>query len=368
MTAAEEGRNLMLVKKIWAGLALCGVLLAGGAAAHAESPEALYKRGVELRKAGQDEAAIEVFKQLNNIDSSPRNVAQLGLAEQAVGLWVDAEGHVKEALKSAGNPWIKKNRDSLVSALVHIQERLGWVEIHGAPVDAEVLVDGKLVGRLPLEKPIRVVVGSIPITVRAADHLERSTVVVVGPNATVRERFVLQPAAPRAPTVAVANVPQAPPPAVEPPPVVPVSAPDVGEPPPRASALRLSAKWIAFGAAVPAAALGVVGLVREGSAANDFNASCGIAPSGAPTAVLGSGKTDADCASLKSKDDSAFRLEVIGLSAAAVLVAAGALSWMTEPSSAPQRTPQRSVVATSLACVPGLSQGGVPSVGCALRF
>ena len=351
----------MFVKASWIKVAALGVLLALQGAARAESAEALYKKGVELRRAGNDDAALEVFKQLNEMEHSPRSLAQLGLAEQAVGLWVDAEAHVQEAVKAASNPWIRKNHDSLAAALDRIQDRLGWVEIRGEPADAEVLIDGKRVGTLPLAAPVRVVVGSIPVTVRAPDYIERSTTITVAPKTTARERFVLQHVDTPPPRVATAAGDR---PSTSTPVLVASGAGDSGagaEP----GRLRRSAKWIAFGAGAAALGAGVFGLVRQTQSGSDFDSGCGLNTSGVATAEPGSGKTDAQCASFKNTTDSAFRLEVTGFSAAGALAALGLVFWLTEPT----RGAEGSATA-SLRCAPGLGASGpaAASLACALRF
>src|SRR5689334_14201627 len=85
------------------GWALVSVLgfLAWATPAHAdgdESADRLLKRGVELRKAGKDDEALEAFRAAYTSRPSPRAQAQIGLAEQALGRWGDAERDLSEAL------------------------------------------------------------------------------------------------------------------------------------------------------------------------------------------------------------------------------------------------------------------------------
>jgi hypothetical protein len=352
-------------------LALLGP--SGGAAARAESPESLYKRGVDLRRAHKDTEALDVFKQLFEQEKTPRVLAQLGTAEQALGLWVEAEGHLQEALKYDHDPWIKKNGETLTKALAEIHHHLGTIDVWGEPPGAEVLVDGKVVGTLPLGSPVPVVAGDFPVTVRSPGYFERTIVVNVRPNQASRERFVLQRVETAQPTggapaggageVKVARAPDVEPPVTTTPQATLVQQPSTPEPDAGPSTLRRTAKWVAFGAGAAALGVGIFGAVRDSSAGSDFNSACGLDASGTPRARPGSGKTDAGCSGLKSDVDSAYRLEVIGLASAAALGAVGVVLWLTEPKGGEAHT-------TGVACAPEV--GGGPStrfaLACALRF
>src|SRR5262245_713516 len=71
--------------------------------------DALIRRGLELRRRGDDAAALPHFERAYWLAQSPRSAAQLGFAEQALGRWSDAEVHVAEALRAGDDPWVRKN-------------------------------------------------------------------------------------------------------------------------------------------------------------------------------------------------------------------------------------------------------------------
>src|SRR5215471_3743382 len=81
--------------------------------AMAEDAEALVKRGVELRKKGHDREALAEFQKALAIRETPRVLAQIGLAEYALGLWLPAEEHLNGALHHPSDPWIQRNRAAL---------------------------------------------------------------------------------------------------------------------------------------------------------------------------------------------------------------------------------------------------------------
>jgi len=151
----------------------------------------LIQRGVELRRKARDAEAFELFKRAHAIDPTPRSSAQMGLAEQALGIWTDAEVHITAALERADDPWIKKNHVVLSKSLDVVASHLGTLEIWGSPKGAEIAIDGKTVAVLPLTTPLRVTAGTVPVTVRAKDFLAVTRVLDVPARGTARERFDL---------------------------------------------------------------------------------------------------------------------------------------------------------------------------------
>jgi hypothetical protein len=87
------------------------------AAAGPESEDALIRRGLGLRKRGNDAAALPLLERAYTLAHSPRAAAQLGFAEQALGRWSAAELHVSEALWADHDHWVAKNRAVVSQAL-----------------------------------------------------------------------------------------------------------------------------------------------------------------------------------------------------------------------------------------------------------
>ena len=79
--------------------------------------EELIRQANEFRRRGEDQKALPLLKQAYEAARSPRTAAQFGLAELALGYWVEAEGHLEEALTvGARHPFVDKNRGALESA------------------------------------------------------------------------------------------------------------------------------------------------------------------------------------------------------------------------------------------------------------
>ena len=146
--------------------------LMGGTAryAHADSTteaEDHVKRGVALRRAGNDVAALREFQKAWDITQTPRTSAQLGLCQQSLGQWAPAQARLLEALAAKEDPWITKNRMALEKALASAREHIGHLSVVGDPKGAEVLIGGRVVGTFPLSDPIAVSEGTVDVEVRA---------------------------------------------------------------------------------------------------------------------------------------------------------------------------------------------------------
>jgi tetratricopeptide (TPR) repeat protein len=160
----------------------------------------LIRRGVAAREQGQDQLAYNLFKERFERYKSPRAEAQLGLAAQALGRWAEADEHVRAALGAANDGWIASNKKALEQALSVIEQHVGTLEVLGNVAGAEVLVDGRPLGRLPLVAPIRLSVGTAVVEMRAEGYAPLQRSVSVLPGQLTRETFdlvTIQKAAPR---------------------------------------------------------------------------------------------------------------------------------------------------------------------------
>lgn len=166
--------------------------------ANAQSADALIDRGVEQRRSGDDEAALESFTSAWERGQSPRARAQMALAEQALGRFVEAEAHLTEALTASNDEWIARRRPDLLVALEAIRQRLGYLEIRGGVDGADVRIDGRSVATLPLAAPLRLVTGSFRLEVVARGYYPAARQVTVVSDATTRETIELT-ASPGAP-------------------------------------------------------------------------------------------------------------------------------------------------------------------------
>jgi hypothetical protein len=169
----------------------CGFLAAGRAQAEiSEAERQLLRQGIQERQAGNDEAAREVFARAYEEYGSGTAAAQLGLAEQALGLFVAAEKHLRAALETE-DPFVEQNRDVLEQSLETVRSRLGTLDVKSNVEGAELYVNGELRGTLPLEEPLRVVGGTVQMRVKAEGYVSQTRTREVRPGGFLRERFSL---------------------------------------------------------------------------------------------------------------------------------------------------------------------------------
>ena len=181
----------------WTVLTLVLVSMPLRTLAEPPSPKAqsdqLISEGIELRRQHKDEEALERFRKALDLAPSPRAHAQVGFAEQAIGLWDEAEADLKLALQNGQDPWVIKNRELIDQALNFVSDHLGDLKVNGSPAGAQVTLNGKSVGKLPLDHALRIPVGSATLEVAAPGYLPTSRTVVIASRSLARELVKLVP-------------------------------------------------------------------------------------------------------------------------------------------------------------------------------
>jgi hypothetical protein len=309
----------------------------------------LTRRALELRRSGDDESARPLLRQAYDASHTPRAAVQLGLCEQALGRWVEADAYLSEGMKADKDSWVNKNRPALETALSAVKSHIARVEVTGDPNGAEVLINGASVARLPMAGPVRVSSGELLIELRAQGYQPGSKSFHIEGGQYQNVVLRLEPTT----AVAAAALPSAP---------ADVSSPGTAPTTDAAAgpAWRTSLKWVAWGAAALGLGVGIYGTVHNGSLVNEFDGGCANDPNGVPHAV-GNSKTESQCSDLKKRYESASHLGIGGFVAAGVLGAAGLVLFLTEPHP-PEANP-----AVTFNCAPELASGR-NGVTCAWRF
>jgi hypothetical protein len=153
--------------------------------------ETLMEEGVALRQRGDDEAALARFREAFSRTHAPRAQAQVALAEQALGDWINADRDMRAALAVTNDPWIERNRTALQGALQQISHRIGSVDVRVNVPGAELWIDGTRVGSLPLPAPARVAAGVVMLEVRAEGYATLRRSVEIRGESLARETFNL---------------------------------------------------------------------------------------------------------------------------------------------------------------------------------
>lgn len=176
---------------LWATVLGLAVVVAPFSLHAGEDVEAVISRGVELRRAGRDREALVQFQRALKMQKTSRVQAQVAVAEQALGLWVAAEADLLAAMASEDDPWITKNRATLATALTAIRGHLGSLEVWGTPTGATILVNEKVVGKLPLSGPVRLTAEIITLKAHAEGYSEVNRSVRILVDETAREHIEL---------------------------------------------------------------------------------------------------------------------------------------------------------------------------------
>ncbi len=315
-------------------------LLAPANSAYAQTtdPEALLRDGVALRRERRDAEALTLFQRAYDGSHSPRALAQVGLAEQALGRWVEAETHVREALAATADSWITRNAPSLRAALGVIAQHLGGLWIDGGVEGAEVFVDGQRVATLPMSAATRVVAGSVSVEVRAQGHASVTRQVVVPGGGEAREVVRLN---------RVSSGDPSPPGPVSP---APPSAVRTESRPGQA---RRVLAWVSLAGAAVGVGVGVGALVVREVAVGQYNpdAAC----PGQRSAVQ-----PGDCGDLIRTADSMQLLGTIAFVAGGALAVTSVVLFATAPAGEGSPRP-----AARFGCGVG---PGAPGVACGGRF
>jgi hypothetical protein len=195
----------------------------GATAASGAEVEVLIKEGISFMAARDYVAAMDAFRRAHEIAPSARTFAQIGFVYMATRRWVEAEDQFLQAIADGKDKWAQRNREVLAESLTRARQHLGFVEITGQPAEAEIRIDGELVGVLPMRRPMRFEARSVMVTVTSPGfkRFESSTQVPVGATTRIEVSLERVPAPlarlsvgePRPATpLVVAAIPREPPP------------------------------------------------------------------------------------------------------------------------------------------------------------
>jgi hypothetical protein len=162
----------------------------------AEDPDAdrFVAEGIELRAQGKDSEALRAFQSAEAIDpDSVRVQIHLATVYQALGNWLLADEYLSKALARQNHPYVNRHRRTLEDAKRVIDANIGRLEIEGEPAGAEVRLNGRLMGTLPLAEAIKTTVGSYQLEVRLEGHYPVQRPLVITGGSLVRESVHLEP-------------------------------------------------------------------------------------------------------------------------------------------------------------------------------
>jgi tetratricopeptide (TPR) repeat protein len=124
--------------------------------------EALIASGEALAAQSDHEGALAMYEEAQTIYPSAHGYARIGLSQEPLGRFAAAEAAILEALKQRRDPWLRLHRAELNKAKARLQKQLGTIDVSGSPAGAQVFVNGRPVGPLPLKK-VRAEAGTVTV-------------------------------------------------------------------------------------------------------------------------------------------------------------------------------------------------------------
>jgi hypothetical protein len=161
----------------------------------AESPEVekLITEAIRLREQGKDLDALEDLKKASELDpGSVRVQVHLSNVYQALGQWLSADQYLRLALAQSDQPYVQRHRQELDDARGVIEDNIGTLDVEGEPAGAEVTLNGRLIGSLPLPAPVPVTVGTYTLEVKMDGHYAVRRPIAIAGHAFVRESVRLE--------------------------------------------------------------------------------------------------------------------------------------------------------------------------------
>jgi len=184
---------------------LCGVALLGsGLIARSATAEpdsdsnvqaaVLYKAGVAASEENRADEARAFFLAAWRLKQHWQIAANLADAEAMTGRNRDAAQHLEFAIRTGGSELSPAERQGLEELLRKARATVGTLTVQVNVDGADVLVDGKVVGKAPLPGPIFVEPGARVIEARLEGSEPRSEAKQVGAGSTGKVTLALEPA------------------------------------------------------------------------------------------------------------------------------------------------------------------------------
>lgn len=167
-------------------LALCAFPLPARAAEPdpIEQARTRFQQGVAFFESGRYVDALEQFELAQAAAPNPAVLYNIGRVRALVGRFVEAAAALDVYLAEAGPTLPAERRDQVVLLLADARAHVGGVIVRVDRDGSEVRVDGRAVGRSPLDRAVPLAAGSHAIDAVGDDGRVASTTVFVRGGAT----------------------------------------------------------------------------------------------------------------------------------------------------------------------------------------
>lgn len=127
----------------------------------------LLIEGEGLIAAGNRTDGVKRLEKSYALHRTAHTAGALGLAQEEMGRLGRAEQLVEAALEERSDPWVKKHKRELRLARRRLTGKGASLYIVGENAGAEITVNGRVVGKLPLPEMGKIRVGEGPVTIKA---------------------------------------------------------------------------------------------------------------------------------------------------------------------------------------------------------
>jgi tetratricopeptide (TPR) repeat protein len=165
----------------------------GQAWADPDDPDALIAQGLKAMRKGNYQAALSAFRRAHQAYPTTRSHIEIGLAEQALHRWVEAEADLAGAMAEPNDAWLESHRLLLEKALADVRSHLGILSVESGPRGAEVKINGEARGVLPLPRPIYLLPGATRVEITASGRRPWSTEAQIKPGELARLAPIFEP-------------------------------------------------------------------------------------------------------------------------------------------------------------------------------
>ncbi len=153
--------------------------------------EEAIQEGIALRRAGNDEAALSLFLELER--KSPdavRVLLHVTAAAQATGRWVMASDYLEKAASFKNDPYYVRNRAAIKGVEDTVARHVARFRVLGQPSGAEVRLSGNLIGRLPFKEPVKVELGAYVLEVSKPGYYALRRDITLNTGGTLTQEVV----------------------------------------------------------------------------------------------------------------------------------------------------------------------------------
>lgn len=144
-----------------------------------ERAKELFRKGNELRHAGDCERALALFQESRDIVPSVPNILNAAYCKNTLGRYDEALEDYETLLTELKSELSTAEINAIQSSMAKLGERVGSLNVIANVPGATLVVAGRARGKLPLAAPLRVVAGTTNVVVMREGYTSWTGTVVV---------------------------------------------------------------------------------------------------------------------------------------------------------------------------------------------